>query len=67
MNERFIQCDEIVNDVCYLRFEKITKKDFGTYQCIAENLLGKEEWTYHIVSRGNNSLFYKVINKELSF
>jgi hypothetical protein len=55
-NERIIQCDEIVNDICYLRFSKIAKKDFGAYQCIAENLLGKEEWTYQIVSRGNNYL-----------
>jgi hypothetical protein len=51
-NEQIIQCDEIINDVCYLRFSRISKKDFGAYQCIAENLLGKEEWTYQIVSRG---------------
>jgi hypothetical protein len=52
-HDQILQCDEIVNDICYLRFSKITKKDFGMYQCIAENLLGKEEWTYYIVSRGN--------------
>ncbi|CAF4592885.1 unnamed protein product, partial [Rotaria sp. Silwood2] len=51
-NEQIISCDEIINDICYLHFPKITMQDFGTYQCIAENLLGKEEWTYTIVSRG---------------
>ena len=51
-NEQTIPCDEVVDDKCYLRFMKITEKDFGSYRCIAENLLGKEEWTYTIVSRG---------------
>ncbi|UJR15729.1 hypothetical protein I4U23_002664 [Adineta vaga] len=50
--EQIIRCDEIINDTCYLRFSQILKKEFGAYQCIAENLLGKEEWTYTIVSRG---------------
>lgn len=53
-DEKIIPCDEIINDTCYLRFTKITKKDFGAYRCIAENLLGAEEWTYTIVSRGTN-------------
>lgn len=51
-NEQIIQCDEIVNEICYLRFSTITKNDFGAYQCIAENFLGREEWTYHVVARG---------------
>ncbi|CAF3742114.1 unnamed protein product [Adineta steineri] len=51
-NDKLIQCDEIINDICYLRFSKILKNDFGIYICIAENLLGKEEWMYTIVSRG---------------
>ncbi|CAF1407947.1 unnamed protein product [Rotaria sordida] len=51
-NEQFINCDEIIDDKCYLRLFHITKKDFGSYRCIAENLLGREEWTYTIVSRG---------------
>jgi len=51
-NEQILPCDEIINDICYLKFSKITKNDFGAYQCIAENFLGKEEWTYYIVSRG---------------
>ncbi|CAF1305916.1 unnamed protein product, partial [Adineta ricciae] len=50
--DQFIQCDEIINETCYLRFSAIPKASFGAYQCIAENLLGKEEWTYTIVSRG---------------
>ncbi|CAF1280563.1 unnamed protein product [Rotaria sordida] len=50
-NEQFINCDEIIDDKCYLRLFHITKKDFGSYRCIAENLLGREEWTYTIVSR----------------
>jgi hypothetical protein len=66
-NERIIQCDEIINDICYLSLSKITKKDFGAYQCIAENLLGKEEWTYHIVSRGMNRLFYSILNEDVYF
>jgi hypothetical protein len=60
-NNQIIQCDEIINDICYLRFSKITKKDFGAYQCIAENLLGKEEWTYYIVSRGMNLFILKYL------
>lgn len=50
------QCDEFVNDICYLRFPQMTKKDFGAYQCIAENFLGKEEWTYHVVARGKKDM-----------
>jgi hypothetical protein len=65
-NEQIIQCDEIKNEICYLRFSKITKKDFGAYQCIAENLLGKEEWTYYIVSRGKNR-FIIIRKKEFAF
>ncbi|CAF0774952.1 unnamed protein product [Adineta steineri] len=51
-NEQNIDCDEIIDEKCYLKLIKITNKDFGSYRCIAENLLGKEEWTYTIVSRG---------------
>lgn len=51
-NDEILQCDDIQNDICYLKFMKIRKKDFGTYLCIAENILGKEEWPYQIVSRG---------------
>ncbi|CAF2499193.1 unnamed protein product [Rotaria sp. Silwood2] len=51
-NEQIMNCDEIVDDKCFLRLFHITKKDFGSYRCIAENLLGREEWTYTIVSRG---------------
>ncbi|CAF3752170.1 unnamed protein product [Rotaria socialis] len=51
-NEQIMNCDEIVDDKCYLRLFHIGKKDFGPYRCIAENLLGKEEWAYTIVSRG---------------
>ncbi|CAF4402889.1 unnamed protein product [Rotaria magnacalcarata] len=50
-NEQIMNCDEIVDDKCYLKLFHIAKKDFGSYRCIAENLLGKEEWTYTIVSR----------------
>jgi hypothetical protein len=42
----------MIDDNCYLKLFHITNKDFGSYRCIAENLLGKEEWTYTIVSRG---------------
>jgi len=51
-NEEIINCNEMSDEKCYLRLVKITNKDFGSYRCIAENLLGKEEWTYTIVSRG---------------
>jgi roundabout axon guidance receptor 1 len=60
-NERIIPCDEIGDDICHLRFAKITNQDFGTYRCIAENLLGKEEWIYTIVSRGKNHCFFELI------
>ena len=53
-NEHTIPCSKTTDDTCYLNFFRIRKKDFGTYQCITENLLGKEEWTYTIVSRGKN-------------
>ena len=55
-NEQILQCDEMIDGKCYLRLVKITKKDFGSYRCIAENLLGREEWTYTIVSRGKTSI-----------
>jgi hypothetical protein len=51
-NEQIIQCDDRLDEKCQLHLFKITNKDFGAYRCIAENLLGKEEWTYTIVSRG---------------
>ena len=54
-NEQIVHCDELVDEKCYLRLFQVTKKDFGAYRCIAENLLGKEEWTYTIVSRGKIS------------
>lgn len=50
--EKVIPCDEIKNGTCSLTFSNIQRYQFGSYQCIAENLLGKEEWTYTIVSRG---------------
>ena len=50
--ERIISCDEITDDVCYLRLSRMKQTDFGSYRCIAENLLGREEWIYTIVSRG---------------
>ena len=53
-NERVINCDQIVDGICYLKLSQITKKDFGSYRCMAENLLGKEEWTFTIVSRGKS-------------
>jgi hypothetical protein len=52
-HEQIIECDEIIDDKCHLRLLKVTEKDFGSYRCLAENLLGTEEWTYTIVSRGN--------------
>ena len=51
-NDQRIDCDEILDDKCNLRLSKMTERDFGAYRCIAENLLGREEWTYTIVSRG---------------
>ncbi|CAF1963240.1 unnamed protein product [Rotaria magnacalcarata] len=51
-NEQIIACNEIINDMCFLHFSKIAANDFGTYRCVAENLLGQEEWSYTIVSRG---------------
>ena len=51
-NEEILNCDEIIEDKCFLKLVQITNKDFGSYRCIAENLLGREEWTYTIVSRG---------------
>jgi roundabout axon guidance receptor 4 len=51
-NEQILPCNDIIDDKCYLKLFQITNKDFGSYRCIAENLLGKEEWTYTIVSRG---------------
>lgn len=54
-DHQFIECDEIVDDKCYLRLVKMAEKDFGAYRCVAENILGREEWTYTIVSRGKNS------------
>ena len=51
-HERVVPCDQIKNGSCYLRFTNIKSTDFGSYQCIAENLLGREEWIYSIVSRG---------------
>lgn len=51
-NEQIMDCDELIDDKCYLRLSRMTEKDFGSYRCVAENLLGKEEWTYTVVSRG---------------
>lgn len=51
-NEQILNCDEMIDEKCLLKLNQITKKDFGSYRCIAENLLGKEEWTYTVVSRG---------------
>jgi len=53
-NEQILPCNDMIDDKCYLKLFQITNKDFGSYRCIAENLLGKEEWTYTIVSRGKN-------------
>jgi hypothetical protein len=55
-NEQILNCDENIDDKCYLKLFQITNKDFGSYRCIAENLLGREEWTYTIVSRGNENI-----------
>ncbi|CAF3380090.1 unnamed protein product [Rotaria sp. Silwood1] len=65
-NQQIISCDEIINDICYLYFPKITMQDFGTYQCIAENLLGKEEWTYTIVVRGKPETPKNIIISEVT-
>lgn len=62
-NEQMIPCDEIIDDKCHLRLMKMSEKDFGSYRCIAENLLGREEWTYTIVSRGKISQLISLINK----
>lgn len=51
-NEQIHQCSEMIDDQCLLKISQITNQDFGSYRCIAENLLGKEEWTYTVVSRG---------------
>jgi hypothetical protein len=55
-NEQQLQCDEIIEDKCVLRLTRMAEKDFGAYRCIAENLLGREEWTYTVVSRGKHRL-----------
>ena len=55
LQERIISCDEITDETCYLRLPRMRPTDFGSYRCIAENLLGREEWVYTIVSRGENS------------
>ncbi|CAF0944414.1 unnamed protein product [Rotaria sordida] len=65
-NEQIIPCNEIINDICYLYFSKITIEDFGIYQCIAENLLGKEEWSYTIVSRGKPETPKNIIISEIT-
>ncbi|CAF0851701.1 unnamed protein product [Adineta ricciae] len=53
-NEQNLDCDELIDEKCYLKLTKVANKDFGSYKCIAENLLGKEEWTYTIVSRDDD-------------
>jgi hypothetical protein len=60
-NEQILNCNEIIDDKCYLKLFQITNKDFGSYRCIAENLLGREEWTYTIVSRGKKNILLKII------
>ncbi|CAF1149884.1 unnamed protein product [Rotaria sp. Silwood1] len=65
-NEQIMNCDEIVDDKCFLRLFHITQKDFGSYQCIAENLLGREEWTYTIVSRGKPETPYDIRVSEIT-
>ncbi|CAF1063059.1 unnamed protein product [Didymodactylos carnosus] len=51
-NGKTLNCEENTNDYCKLSLNYVTTKDFGDYKCIAENLLGKEEWTYTLVSKG---------------
>ena len=53
--EKVLECHQLENELCSLQFSKITSADFGSYQCVAENLLGREEWTFTIVSRGSDS------------
>ena len=65
MNELFNVMKLLMIFVIYVF--KNYKERFGAYQCIAENLLGKEEWTYQIVSRGNNNLFCIILNNENFF
>jgi len=65
-NGQIMQCDEIINEICYLRFSRIAKHHFGMYQCIAENFLGKEEWTYEIVSRGKPETPTNIIVSDLT-
>lgn len=57
-NEQILQCDEMIDDKCLLKLNQIAKKDFGSYRCVAENLLGKEEWTYTVVSRGKRTISF---------
>jgi hypothetical protein len=51
-DEKILSCTEIINGTCYLRLPNIQSIDFGVYCCLAENLLGREEWLYTIVVRG---------------
>lgn len=53
--ERILSCEDINDEICYLRLPRMKPTDFGSYRCIAENPLGREEWVYTIVSRGENS------------
>ena len=62
--ERIISCDEITDETCYLRLPRMKPTDFGSYRCIAENLLGREEWVYTVVSRGENSSFSSKLFRE---
>lgn len=56
-HDKVIPCDEIKNGSCHLKFVDIQSKQFGSYRCIAENLLGREEWIYSIVLRGKTKRF----------
>lgn len=47
-----LPCDRMENGLCSLHFSKIEFSNFGSYRCIAENILGIEEWTLTVVSRG---------------
>ena len=53
-HDRTIPCSEMRDDRCYLEIFNMTAADFGLYRCVAENLLGREEWIYTVVSRGES-------------
>lgn len=67
-SEKIISChDKMNNGICSLHFSKITSTDFGSYRCIAENLLGREEWVYTIVSRGKRKIFFLFLLQRIKF